>query len=327
MTRIANLMQEQQDNLNQPRVLVTGASGFVGRAVAAAFVRAGYRVRAAIRDAARVPETAEIAIIPDLREAVDWSPFVRDIDIVVHVAGLAHADASNANYGPYAMINWINTQRLARVAKLANVSRFVFLSTIRAQIGASSPHAVRETDEPLPTDHYGRSKLAAEQAIMSTGVPYTILRPVAIYGPNPRGNVKTLVRVARSPLPLPIKNLEIRRSLLGIDNLIDAIFFSIRNPATINETFLLADQEVLTVPQTITELRTALGRRPDLFQLSPSITRSLLAALGKKKIWSRVAEELVADTGKFQALGWRSPVATRDGLRAMLGVAPNERDQ
>ena len=100
---------------------------------------------------------------------------------------------------------------------------------------------VREQDEPRPTNQYGRSKLAAEQAIRASGVPFTIFRPVVIYGPHPKGNMRTVVQLARSRLPLPVANFTSRRSLLGVENLISAIIFALNNPVTIGETYLVAD--------------------------------------------------------------------------------------
>jgi UDP-glucose 4-epimerase len=113
---------------------------------------------------------------------------------------------------------------LARAAKNVGLDRFVYISSVRAQVGPSAPQTLNEQRESYPTDDYGRSKLAAELAISSTGLPFTILRPVVVYGPHPKGNIKTLIQLASSPLPLPFKAFNNRRSLLGLDNLLCDFF-------------------------------------------------------------------------------------------------------
>jgi len=297
---------------------VTGASGFVGRPLVSGLLRAGYAVRAAARQAVKFPEPVEIAMVPDFSQPVDWSAVLQDVDIVIHAAGLAHADARSTPHSNYDQINWTTTQELARAAKQRNVDRFVFISSVRAQIGPSAPYTVREADDSRPTDHYGRSKLAAELAVSSTGLPFTILRPVAIYGPRPKGNIKRLVQLAKLPVPLPFAGFENQRSLLGIDNLIGTVFFVLDHETTIGEKYLVADPKPLTLPEIFTMLRTALRRRPGLIDVPPNTIRIMLDLIGQEKLWARVSEDLVVDTGKLESFGWRPTLETYDGFCAML---------
>ena len=162
-------------------------------------------------------------------------------------------------FGAYDQVNWVTTLNLARAAKDVGLDRFVYISSVRAQIGPSATQIVHEQDEPHPTDHYGRSKLAAELAIRSTGLPFTILRPVAIYGPHPKGNIKKLFQLASLPVPLPFKGFNNRRSLLGIDNLIAAILFVLNNQTTVGEKFLVADPVPLTLPDTFHDVAQSAG--------------------------------------------------------------------
>jgi len=125
------------------RVLVTGASGFIGRQLVPALLRTGYAVRTATRRRVSFPDSVEAAIIPDLKNPVNWNPILRGVDIIVHLAGLAHVNIRDTAYSEFDQINRIGTQRLAQAAKEAAIERFVYISSVRAQVGASAAHLVR----------------------------------------------------------------------------------------------------------------------------------------------------------------------------------------
>lgn len=299
-------------------VLVTGASGFIGRPLVLALVRAGYRVRAATRRPISFPSAVEIAIVPDFTRPIDWTPILRGIDVVIHAAGLAHADLPDMAFGAFDHINWIATSNLARAAAQAGVERFIFISSIRAQVGPSASGIVTERGETYPTDHYGRSKLAAETAVRASGVPFTILRPVVVYGPHPKGNFKILFRLALLPLPLPVAALNNRRSILGIDNLISAILFVLDNSTSVGERYIVADPKPFSIRELLTMLRTALGRRPRLVYFPPKLLKVALLLINHIHVWERLGGELIVDTSKLESIGWRPVVETYDGLRAAL---------
>jgi UDP-glucose 4-epimerase len=304
------------------RVLVTGASGFVGRPLVAALVRAGYTVRAATRRPVSFPDSVESVIVPDFIYPIDWNPCLQGVDIVVHLAGLAHSRIPDTDYSEFDQINRIATQRLTNAAKSIGVERFIYISSVRAQTGASAMRTVRESDEPSPTNQYGRAKLAAERAIQAAGVPFTIFRPVVIYGPRPKGNMRIVVRLARSPLPLPVFNN--RRSLLAVDNLISAIVFALNNPGTIGETYLVADSKPMTMSEIFTILRTVQGRRLKSVHIPHALIRLALMVIGGTDLWSRFSGELIVDIGKLEAAGWRPAVETYDGLREMVSAENEE---
>ena len=209
------------------RILVTGASGFVGRALVAELADAGHSVRAAMRQPADIfPRSVEVIAVSDLTRPVEWRPLLKDIDTVVHLAGIAHAGPEIAEQA-YDRVNRLATAELAGAAKVMGIKHLVFMSSIRAQSGPASHGILRETDAARPTDFYGRSKLAAEDAVRAAGVPFTILRPVLIYGPDVKGNFARLMALARKPWPLPLGLCRNRRSLLARRNLIDAVHFAV----------------------------------------------------------------------------------------------------
>ena len=301
------------------RVLVTGASGFVGRALTRELAQSGVTVRAAARERAAIPnaENIEPATLPDLMHPVDWRPLLRDADAVVHLAGLAHAAGGVAD-DSYDKVNRLATKSLALAASLTpGLKRLIFVSSVRAQSGPSSDRVLTESDAPQPTDGYGRSKLAAETFVRGYGVPGTILRPVVIYGPGVKANIASLARIAASPLPLPFAALGNKRSLLALANMISAIRFTLEQPATAGETYLVADPTAVTLADMIGIMRRARGHRPGLFPLPAAWMAGVLKMAGRGHVWERIGGTLVADPSKLRAAGWAPPTDTPQALAAL----------
>jgi UDP-glucose 4-epimerase len=290
----------------------------------AALLRAGYAVRAVTRRQGSFPDSVEVAIVPDLKNHIDWNPILRGVDIVIHLAGMVHSEVPETAYSEFDQVNRIATQRLAHAAKEAGIDRFIYISSVRAQVGAFAVQAIHEQDEPRPTNQYGRSKLAAEQAVQAAGVPFTIFRPVVIYGPHPKGNMRTLVRLARSSLPLPVASFTSRRSVLAVDNLISAIIFALNNPVTIGETYLVADSKPMTIGEILTMLRKIQGRLLSTIYAPQVIVRLLLIICGRGDLWSRFSGDLVVDTSKLESVGWRPAIDTYEGLRGMMRAEDGE---
>ncbi|MGL5362016.1 MAG: NAD-dependent epimerase/dehydratase family protein, partial [Bosea sp. (in: a-proteobacteria)] len=213
-----------------PRVLVTGASGFVGQALVPALAARGFEVRAAARHPAwtnwqGVPGIEHI-VMPDLALPTRWEPLLEGVTHIVHTAGLAHADGEH-DLAAYKRINTDATLRLAMDAKRLGIARFVYLSSIRAQSGPSSPVPLDEAQEPHPTDAYGISKLMAERALAHVDLDWVSLRPVLVYGPGVKANMAALLKLARTKLPLPFGSLKGQRSLLSLQNLCSAVAFAL----------------------------------------------------------------------------------------------------
>jgi nucleoside-diphosphate-sugar epimerase len=303
------------------RVLVSGASGFIGSAVVAALARDGYTVRAAVRRPhLSFPAGVEVVQHPDLAETFDWQPFLQGVDQVVHLAGIAHTRGADA--ASYDRINRLATARLATAAVRAGIKHFVFVSSIRAQSGPAADHALTERDDPAPTDAYGASKLAAEAAVRSSGVPFTILRPVLLYGPGVKGNLALLARAAATPLPLPVRDFGNRRSLLGIDNFVSALAFVLATPAAIGETYVVADPGIPPrLSDVFATLRQAKGRRALTLPMSPGYIELPLRLFRRVDLWHRIGGNLRVDAGKLIAAGWRPVHDTSGGLAAMVQAA------
>jgi len=304
------------------RVLVTGASGFVGRAVVPALATHGMAVRAAARDPRGVPPApnVEAVALPDLASEIDWKPLLAGCDAVVHLAAIAHAGAGIPDER-YDRINHVATASLSLTAAQSETSRLIFVSSIRAQSGPSSDCILTESAPAQPTDAYGRSKLAAEKSVRESGAAFTILRPVVMYGAGVRGNVASLARLAALPLPLPFGALKQPRSLLAVDNLASAIRFVLETPATQGETYIVADPQPVTLPDMIAAMRQARGRSPNLVPVPPQWIAGALRVLGRSDLWERLGGALVADAGKLRAAGWKPVTDTRSGLAAFAQAA------
>ncbi|GJD34326.1 NAD-dependent epimerase/dehydratase family protein [Methylobacterium aerolatum] len=294
-------------------VALTGSTGFIGRHLLAALTARGYRVRVLLRRPVEVPPGAASAVVGDLTRPINMAAALADVDAVVHSAGLAHA-MSGAPEDDYRTLNTQATARLAEAAERARVRRFVFLSSIRAQTGATAPGVVTEADAPRPTDAYGRSKREAEEALAATGLDWAALRPVLVYGPGAKGNLEALLKLARSPAPLPLGGLRATRSLISLESLSAAVDVLLRAPGPLKAPFIAADPDPLTLAEMIAALRSGLGRGPGLLPVPEALLGLACRLTGRQELFERVAGGLVARADGLVALGWRPAMPTREGL-------------
>jgi UDP-glucose 4-epimerase len=299
-----------------PLVALTGATGFIGRHLLRELPKRGYRVRVLLRRPAELPPEASGAVVGDIARPQNMGAALSGVDAVIHSAGIAHA-MSGTPEDDYRVLNTEATIGLARAAEKARAKRFVFLSSIRAQTGPTAEGIVTEADAPAPTDAYGRSKLAAEEGLAGLGIDWVALRPVLVYGPGVKGNMAALVRLARSPYPLPLGGLAAKRSLLGLDNLVPAIDTVLSAPGPLRRPLIVADPEPMTVAAMIAALREGLGRGPGVFPVPRALMEAAFRALGRGEAFERLAGSLVASPAALQALGWAPPVETKAGLAAL----------
>jgi nucleoside-diphosphate-sugar epimerase len=296
---------------------LTGATGFIGQHLLRELPKRGYRLRVLLRRPASVPMQAASAVIGDLARPQNMSTALEGVDAVIHSAGLAQA-MSGVPEDDYRVLNTEATIRLARAARRAGAKRFIFLSSIRAQCGSTADTVQHEAVEPRPTDAYGESKLAAERGLAELDLDWVSLRAVLVYGPGVKGNMAQLMRLARSPYPLPLGGLRARRSLLALENLLAAIEAVLAAPGTLRRAFIAADPQALTVAEMIAAMRHGLGRRPNVFPLPAALLQLLLRAAGREEIHQRLSGSLVADPSALISLGWAPPLATPAGLAKLM---------
>ncbi len=305
---------------HKPTVLVTGASGFVGQALVPTLAAQGWQVRAAARQPLDVTgDEISWRPMPDLSRPADWRPLLDGVDHVVHLAGIAHSRLPLPEQ-TYLRLNGEASRELATAARSAGVSRFVFLSSVRAQSGPTSDAVLTEATPPAPTDAYGRSKLAAEHAIAAEFPQATLLRPVLILGPGVKGNLALLQRLAQSSLPLPFGALHNRRSLLGLTNLVSIIAFCLTAEAACGATYLAADAEPMSVRDLMAAMRVALGRGPGLVPVPPAVLGAALTLAGRSSLKASLLGKLCVDTSALAAAGWRPASDTQEEVIRMMAT-------
>lgn len=289
------------------KVLVTGASGFIGQHLVVALRNVGLEVRAAGRHRLDI-DGVEWTPLSDVG-CVDWKTISADMDVIVHLAAIAHTREA-----PFEKLQAVNRDAPVALARALRSDQFlIFVSSIRAVIGASSPLEIDEEASPAPVCAYGRMKLSAETEIKTDHPNTCILRPVPVYGEGAKYNMRMLARMARSGMPLPVRQFDQNRSYLSVENFCSAVIFCIMKQ--LRGTYHLSDPDTATVSQLVSFFRDALGHPRRVFRLP-------LAAMGFLKFFPAVRSATQAAAGSLIARpfllvqrGWQPPhKSTRDGV-------------
>ncbi|WP_414899499.1 UDP-glucose 4-epimerase family protein [Rhizobium cremeum] len=306
-------------------ILVTGGSGFVGRALTRELARRGLPFRTAGRRAGSCD-----FVVGDIDGATDWAGALAGIDQVVHLAARVHVMHDNTS-DPLAAFRTSNRDgalNLARQAAAFGVKRFVFVSTLKVNGEETAPgRAFRADDTPHPLDPYGISKREAEEGLFDiaarTGMEVVCIRPPLVYGPGVKANFAALHKLASSGFPLPFLAIRNRRSMVYVGNLVDFILRCLEHPAAANRVFLVSDGDDVSLPVLISRIRASLGRPARLFPVPPFMFTLAARLLGKQAVAQRLLGSLEADiTDSRAALEWAPPFTMEDGLKAMAAEQP-----
>ncbi len=302
--------------------LVTGGGGFVARHIIPALMARGWAVRAVVRRASDlVPAGAQVVAVGDILDA-DWDSHLRGVSAIVHLAARAHRMGES---GPgaeplYRRDNVEATGVLSRAAARAKISRFVFMSSVKA-MGESTPIDApwNEQSPCVPVDAYSRTKLAAERELLDqsarSGLPVVILRAPLLYGPRVKGNMQRLLSWIDRGFPLPLASVRNLRSLLYTGNLADAICGCLEHPGAVGQTFLLSDGEDLSTPELIRRLARARGRRAKLLPMPPRALLWCARVAGRSPEAERLMGSLRVDSSRIRKLlEWTPPFTVEAGL-------------
>ena len=296
------------------RVLVTGASGFVARALLESRA-SGLEFVGASRRNPRV-DGIEWRGSPSLSALAHWKPLLEGIDSVVHLAGRVHLPA-DAVRSAYHSENCEGTLKLAGDAISSGVRQFVFLSTSKVVGDESGDRGFEEDSTPRPGDDYASSKFSAEQSLAGLGsrMEVTILRPPLVYGPGVRANFLALMSAVDRGMPMPIASIRNRRSLIGVDNLASAIIACLDAPKARGRTFHVTDGIARSTPDLARAIANALGRSPNVFGFPPRLLEAAGALLGRGETIKRLTRSLELDDSAIrETLGWRPVKTFEEGL-------------
>ena len=310
------------------QVLVTGANGFVGRALCAEAVSRGMAVRGITRASGDLPISVENFAVGGIDGNTDWQDVLTGCDVVVHLAARVHvmADTAANPLDEFRRLNVQGTLNLARQAAAAGVKRFVFVSSIKVNGEATqlgSPFTA--DDAPAPLDAYGVSKMEAEQGLREiarqTGMEVVIIRPPLVYGPGVKANFAAMMRWLKRGVPLPLGAIYNQRSLVALDNLVDLIVTCLTHPAAANQTFLVSDGEDVSTTELLRRMGQALGCPARLVPVPASWLKLAAAGVGKSDVAQRLCGSLQVDIEKTRRLlSWSQPLSLDEGLRRAAGV-------
>lgn len=306
-------------------ILVTGATGFVGRSLCQALAKHGHHVSVVTRNA-NATFLIDCAIIcKDLDGHTDFEDSLKSIEVVIHLAGRAHVlnDQSNNPYQAYADINIGATKNLARQAANSGVKRFIFLSSIKVNGETTASTPFNEESIPNPEDDYGKTKFEAEKALAqiaeNSNMEVVVIRPPLIYGKGVKANFKNLIKLCQLKLPLPFGAIHNKRSMIYIDNLIDFIMVCTTHPNTANQIFLVSDDEDVSTTELVHAIRKTLEVPSLLIPIPQSWTVFLLKLAGKASLATRLCGNLQVDISKAKRLlGWKPPFTFKQGIKKTI---------
>ena len=299
-------------------ILVTGATGFVGRHLCALLRERGLAYRAISRH----PRQGHLAI-GEMSSRTDWSDALRQVSCVIHLAARVHVmqETEGDPLSAFRAMNVETTLSLARQAAASGVKRFVFVSSVKVNgERTKAGHPFCADDLPAPEDAYGISKAEAEAALLAlsreTGMEVVIVRPPLVYGPGVGANFAALMRWAARGIPSPLGACNNSRSLVYVGNLCDLLRHVVDHPRAAGEIFLVSDGYDPSTRELFQSLSLLQGARGMQLPIPPALLRALASVLGKSSYAERLLGNLQVDIGKTcDLLSWSPPVAFPEGLR------------
>lgn len=305
------------------RLLITGATGFVGRFLCSRLLAEEWSVRGTVL-ASESPDTllrgVDPVVVDPLGADTPWSHALSGVDTVIHLAARVHImdDPSADPLTEFRKVNKEGTEQLAREAVRAGVKRLVFISTVKVN-GEESTVPYTEYSPARPSDPYGVSKWEAEQSLRQveseSGLEVVVVRPTLVYGPGVKANFLNMMKAVSQGLPLPLASIKNKRSLVYVGNLVDALAVCAGKAAAAGQTFLVSDGEDVSTPQLVAVTARALGVSARLMPFPPMLMRLAGRVTGKNFAVDRLLGSLTVDSSKIRTeLGWVPPFTMEQGL-------------
>ncbi|HAU0496097.1 TPA: NAD-dependent epimerase/dehydratase family protein [Legionella pneumophila] len=313
------------------KILITGATGFIGRSLVPALLSEGHDVRCAVLQLDSTLQAEQI-VINNLEVHTDWTDALRNVEIVIHLAARVHImkEYATSSLDEYCKINSIATKNFVEQAAQNNVKRFIFLSTIKVHGEFSQNNLPFSEDcRTQPEDPYAKSKLYAEQFIQeicqNTRMEFVILRPPLVYGPYVKANFLRILQLVDKKWPLPFGSIYNKRTFIYIDNLVSAISAVVSEPSAANQVYLVADDCSWSLTQLVQTLSRKMNTKLFLIPIPVQILIFLFKLCGLKNINTRLFSSLEVSNEKIKSqLGWTPPVSSIDGLEKTVKWYQNE---
>lgn len=307
----------------KPRLLVTGANGFVGQALCGEALKQQYSVTTVTRKKFHILGQLQNVVIERYQDALTLSKALSQVDVVIHLAARVHVmnESENDALAAYRRVNVQNTLELASAAVTAGVKRFLYLSSIKVNGEETFPGKPFTADDvPLPQDPYGISKLEAETALLefgkANGMEVVIIRPPLVYGPGVGANFAAMMRAVSSGIPLPLGAIENRRSMVAIENLVDLTLLCTQHPLAPGKVFLVSDDQDVSLSNLLRKLIAMMKVRTLLIPIPVPLIRFIAQVLGKANVAQRLCGSLQVDIQKTKdLLGWRPALTLDQGLQ------------
>lgn len=304
-------------------LLITGANGFLGKSLCAELLKQQRSFYAALRSTTKQSQNIKTILVGEIGPDTDWRKALQGTKVVIHLAARVHVmnDQAVDPLSEFRKVNVDGTLNLARQAAMAGVKRFIFISSIKVNgESTAANHPFSADDIPAPIDAYGISKREAEDALRlladETGLEVVIIRPPLVYGSGVKANFLSMMRWLHKGLPLPLGNIDNKRSLVALDNLVDLIVTCVDHPAAANQTFLVSDDEDLSTSDLLRRMAKALGKTSWLLPFPGWLLTTIAGLIGKKAVAQRLCDSLQVDITKTrQVLNWTPPINVDEGLR------------
>jgi nucleoside-diphosphate-sugar epimerase len=303
-------------------ILVTGANGFVGRILCAELFKQGFSIKTAVRSRNIQINNFEPVVTGSIDSNTDWSVALRDVDVVIHLAARTHVTTErSANpIAEFRRVNVDGTRHLAESAVKAGVKKIVYVSSVKVN-GERTTSSFTELEEPKPQDAYGVSKWEAEQALhkvsAETKMEIVILRPPLVYGAGVKGNFAQMIKVLAKRIPLPFSSVKNLRSLIYVENLVDALILCATHPNAAGQTYLVSDGQDVSTPDLLRKLSSAMKKPVKLLPCSPIFMGFAGRLIGKSNQIERLLSNLQVDSSKIRReLAWQPPFSLDEGLKA-----------